>query len=113
MVPEQIPYFNGDILRRWIEVPEIFHVQVKVPVVVPLDDLFPDQLVEILKVYDITSFRIYRTGHFDHQVIIVPMVVLIVAFAEHLFVFFIAPVRVVKAVRGIEMGLAAGSNDLR
>jgi hypothetical protein len=39
------------------------------------------------------------------------MVILIVAFAENLFVLFVAPAGIVEAVSGVEMGLPAGCDD--
>ena len=74
--------------------------------------LFND-IAQHFHIVHIAGFRIYLTSKPNDQVVVVAVIIVVVAFSVDTLVFFIRPVRIIQAVRGVEVFLTEHRNPGR
>ncbi len=106
MRPQDLPDDQRDIFRRWNEIAEFYRIDIQVFVVEAVFYFLFDQIGKPAQVDHHARIRVDFTRNLYFQFVVVPMVIRVVAQAEHFFVALVRPGRVVQAVGGVEMGFA-------
>ena len=103
MLLQLLPDGDDQVLRRAHLAPHEIHVQVEVLVIQLFDDVFTYDLAQSLDVKDETGIRIWLPLDGHIKLIVMPMPVLVGAFAKDLFIPLPAPARVVEFMCRIKM----------
>lgn len=91
MRPELFPDDHSDIFRGGIEMLEFFCIQIQITMIERFLHMLLNELLEYFHIHYITRFRVNGSLYADKNLIIVPMIVGIEAFSEHLAVLLIRP----------------------
>jgi hypothetical protein len=100
------------MLSCGVYIGEIRKIDIQILMVEYLNNMFPKQITQVFQVNNVSGFRIYWAGHFDHQFIIMTMVIGIAAFPEMGGILFLIPCRVEQPMRGVEMFFSINCNVL-
>ena len=111
--PQLVPNSHGQVLRRGHATLHKRHVQVDIRMVQRFNDPVFDDFFEPFEVDHKAGIRIHFTGHGDPKFKIMPVPMLVGAFAKDLFVACLVPLGIPQFVSGVEMSFAGNKNHRR
>src|SRR5690606_27772951 len=94
-----------------IEMLKICYIQIEIFMIEWQLYFFVNEICENFHIYHISGLRIYFARYVHNELVIMPVIIGIIAFAKHACVLSFIPLRIVQSVCCIEMSFSTYSNS--